>query len=229
MPARARILLVEDDAPMREALAEQLSLHEEFEVVGTGTGAEAIERIGREHFDVILLDVGLPDIDGREVCRLIRRKSIQTPVIMLTARDGDADVILGLDAGANDYVIKPFDLGILLARIRTHMRQHEHSEDATLQIGPYTFHPPARTLRHNATKREIMLSDKESAIVKYLYRAGDGVVACETLYAEIWDHGATLATHTLQTHIYRLRQKIEDDPSKPRIIVSEMGGYRIVR
>ena len=229
MPARARILLVEDDAPMREALAEQLSLHEEFEVVGTGTGAEAIERVGREHFDVILLDVGLPDIDGREVCRLIRRKRIQTPIIMLTARDGDADVILGLDAGANDYVVKPFDLGNLLARIRSHMREHEHSEDATLQIGPYTFRPPARTLRHNATKREILLSDKESAIVKYLYRASDGVVACDTLYAEIWDHSAALTTHTLQTHIYRLRQKIEDDPSKPRIIVSEMGGYRLVR
>jgi len=229
MPARARILLVEDDAPMREALAEQLSLHEEFEVVGTGTGAEAIERIGRENFDIVLLDVGLPDIDGREVCRLIRRKSNQTPVIMLTARDGDADVILALDAGANDYVIKPFDLGILLARIRSQMRRHEHSEDATLQIGPYTFRPAARTLRHNATRREILLSDKESAILKYLCRAGEAVVSCETLYTEIWNHTAALATHTLQTHIYRLRQKIEDDPSRPRIIVSELGGYRIVR
>jgi DNA-binding response OmpR family regulator len=229
MAPRARILLVDDDTPMRETLAEQLSLHEEFEVAEAETGTEAIERIGRENFHMVLLDVGLPDIDGREVCRLIRRKNIQIPVIMLTGRDGDADVILGLDAGANDYVIKPFDLGILIARIRTHLRQHEQSEDARLQIGPYTFRPTAHTLRHNTTRKEIPLSNKESAILKFLYGAGDEVVACETLYSEIWEHNAALTTHTLQTHIYRLRQKIEDNPAKPGIIVSELGGYRIVR
>ncbi len=229
MATRTKVLIVDDDAEMRRTLAEQLELHEEFEILQADSGADALDRITREHVDMVLLDVGLPDMDGREVCRLIRRRGIQVPVIILTGKDGDADAILGLDSGANDYVIKPFHMGVLLARIRAQLRQHEHSENAAFTIGPYTFRPTARRLVHNKTRKEVSLSDKENAILKQLYRAGDTVVGCETLYSEIWDHNQTLATHTLQTHIYRLRQKIEEDPSKPAILISELGGYRIVR
>ena len=224
-----KILLVEDDAEMRQALIAQLRLREDFLTVAVEGGGDALARIGEEHFDIVLLDVGLPDLDGREVCRLIRRKGIQVPVIMLTGMDSDADMILGLASGANDYIVKPFKIGVLLARIRAHLRQHEASEDAAFVIGPYTFRPNMRTLRHNETKEEITLSEKENAILKYLYRAGDVVVGCDTLYSEIWDHSAALTTHTLQTHIYRLRQKIEEDPANPKILVSELGGYRVVR
>ena len=224
-----RILLVEDDPEMQKSLLDQLALHEEFEITAANDGTSALEIVGAEHFDMILLDVGLPDMDGRDTCRLIRRKGIHTPVIMLTGLDSDADIILGLDAGANDYVVKPFKMGILLARVRAHLGQHEASEDASFNLGPYSFRPSIRTLIHRESKKEILLSDKECAILRYLYRAGDKVVGCDTLYSEVWNHAAPLATHTLQTHIYRLRQKIEPNPADPSILVSEAGGYRVKR
>lgn len=229
MAARINILLVDDDDGMREALVAQLALHEDFETAEAYDGATALEMVSDQNFDMVLLDIGLPDMDGRDVCRLIRRKGIHIPVILLTGMESDADVILGLDSGANDYVVKPFKMGVLLARIRAHLRQHEASEDASFVLGPYTFRPSARLLVEKETQREVSLSDKECAILKFLYRAGETAVGCDTLYSEVWDHAAPLATHTLQTHIYRLRQKIERNPSNPEILVSEGGGYRVIR
>lgn len=223
------ILIVEDDADFRRTLADQLRLHEEFDVEEAGTGAAAIAGAEKNTYNAILLDVVLPDMDGRDVCRLLRRKGIHAPVIMLTGLDGDADTVLGLDSGANDYVTKPFKLGVLLARLRAHIRQHEMSEDASFAVGPYMFRPAIKVLQRSDGKKDIGLSDKENAILKQLYRAGDTAVTCEALYADIWDHSSTLMTHTLQTHIYRLRQKIEANPSEPQILLSEQGGYRLAR
>ncbi|MBT5047899.1 MAG: response regulator transcription factor [Rhodospirillaceae bacterium] len=226
---RVNVLLVEDEDEMRDTLSSQLALHEDFDIFPAEDGAHALEIVSQRHFDVILLDVGLPDMDGRDVCRLMRRKGVHAPIIMLTGMQSDADIILGLDSGANDYVLKPFRIGVLLARIRAHLRQHEASEDASFSVGPYTFKPSSRLLINRETGKEVSLSDKECSILKFLYRAGDSVVSCDTLYSEIWDHAAPLATHTLQTHIYRLRQKIETDPGNPQILISEGGGYRVVR
>lgn len=223
------ILIVEDDEPFRQTLAEQLRLHEEFEVEEAGTGAAAIAGAEKTHYNAILLDIGLPDMDGRDVCRLLRRKGIHAPVIMLTGLGSDADTVLGLDSGANDYVTKPFKLGVLLARLRAHIRQHEMSEDASFTVGPYVFRPAIKVLERRDGQKDISLSEKENAILKQLYRAGDIAVTCEALYADIWDHSAALMTHTLQTHIYRLRQKIEENPSEPQILLSEHGGYRLAR
>ncbi len=131
MTTGKRVLLVDDDATLLQMLGEQLQLHEEFTTIGTKTGAEALELAKADHFDVIILDVGLPDMDGREVCRLMRRNGVTSPIIMLTGADTDSDTILGLDSGANDYVTKPFRLGVLLARLRAHIRQHERSDDAS--------------------------------------------------------------------------------------------------
>tara|TARA_R110000787_G_scaffold8895_41_gene30725 strand:+ start:888 stop:1577 length:690 start_codon:yes stop_codon:yes gene_type:complete len=229
MANEVNVLIVEDDEDLRTGLAEQLWLHEDYHSVAVGSARDALTATEKQHFDIVLLDIGLPDMDGREACRLMRRHGLHAPVIMLTGMDGDADVILGLDSGANDYVVKPFRIGVLLARIRAQLRQHESSEDAVFSLGPYIFRPSARRLVDRESQREILLSEKECAIVKYLYRAGDVPVACDTLYNEIWGHNAPLMTHTLQTHIYRLRQKIEADPANPQIIKSETGGYRIVR
>lgn len=223
------ILIVEDDAEFRQTLAEQLRLHEEFDVEEADTGAAAIAGAEKNNYNAILLDIGLPDMDGRDVCRLLRRKGVHAPVIMLTGLDGDADTVLGLDSGANDYVTRPFRLGVLLARLRAHIRQHEMSEDASFSVGPYLFRPAVKVLQRNDGGKDISLSEKENAILKQLYRAGDTAVTCEALYADIWDHSASLMTHTLQTHIYRLRQKIEENPSEPQILLSEHGGYRLAR
>jgi DNA-binding response OmpR family regulator len=147
------ILIVEDDADFRHTLAQQLRLHEEFEVKEASTGEAAIADAEKTNFNAILLDVGLPDVDGRDVCRVLRRKGIHAPVIMLTALDGDADTVLGLDSGANDYVTKPFRLGVLLARLRAHIRQHEMSEDASFSVGPYIFRPAIKVLQRNNGKK----------------------------------------------------------------------------
>ncbi len=223
-----RILMVDDDDALRNSLAEQLQLHEEFQTREVGTATEAMEVVKDEHFDAVLLDVGLPDMDGREACRLLRRAGVKAPIIMLTAADSDADAILGLDAGANDYVTKPFRLGVLLARLRAQLRQHEQSEDAVFTIGPYTFKPAGKLLLNEEGNAKIRLTEKETAILKYLYRAGDKVVGRDTLLGEVWGYNAGVTTHTLETHVYRLRQKIEADPSNAEILVTEPGGYRLV-
>jgi DNA-binding response OmpR family regulator len=222
------LLLVDDDEPFRQMLSEQLKLHEEFTIIEAATGAETMEKAQAGYFDVIILDIGLPDMDGRDLCRLMRRAGIKAPIIMLTGAGTDADTILGLDAGANDYVTKPFRLGVLLARIRAHIRQHERSDDAHFTIGPYTFQPGAKILLDTESKKKVRLTDKEAAILKYLYRANEKVVGREILLDEVWGYNAGVTTHTLETHVYRLRQKIERDPSNARILVTEQGGYRLV-
>ena len=221
-----KILIVDDDEILREMLQEQLSLHEEFEVRDVENGTEALKAIEEDHYDLVLLDVDMPDMDGREVCKIMRRRGYKGPVIMLTAKDSEADTILGLDSGANDYVTKPFRLPVLLARMRAHLRQFENSEDAVFRIGPYTF-KPAQKMLLTEDGRRIRLTEKETAILKFLYRAGGRTVTRETLLHEVWGYNAGVTTHTLETHIYRLRQKIEKEPSRAEILLTESGGYRL--
>jgi DNA-binding response OmpR family regulator len=223
-----KLLLVDDDAALRASLTEQLSLHQEFTTIEAATAADALQAVKDHLFDLVLLDVGLPDMDGRELCRVLRRNGVKAPVIMLTGAGGEADTILGLDAGANDYVTKPFRLGVLLARIRAQLRAHERSEDAVFQIGKYTFRPSAKLLIDGTTQKKIRLTEKEAAILKYLYRAGDRVIGRDVLLNEVWGYNPSVTTHTLETHVYRLRQKIERDPAKAEILVTEPGGYRLV-
>ncbi len=226
MAQQKTILVVDDDAELRGALAEQLHLHEEFRTVEAGAGGEGV-RLGRElKPDLILLDVDLPDMDGRETCRLLRKAGVSSPVIMLTAASGDSDTILGLDAGANDYVTKPFKFAVLLARIRAQLRSHEQSEDAIFHIGPYEFRPASKLLT-DARGKKVRLTEKETNILKYLYRAGGKAVSREELLTEVWGYNAGVTTHTLETHVYRLRQKVEPDPSSAKILLTEAGGYRL--
>lgn len=222
-----KILMVDDDEDLREALADQLVLTEDFDVFEAEDGARGLEKAREAIYDLVILDVGLPDMDGRELCRLMRKQGVKCPILMLTGHDTDADTILGLDAGANDYVSKPFKFPVLLARIRAQLRQHEQSEDAVFQLGPYTFRPAIKMLLTEEDKK-IRLTEKETNILKYLYRATDGVVARDVLLHEVWGYNAGVTTHTLETHIYRLRQKIEPDPSNARLLVTESGGYRLV-
>lgn len=226
MPTPKTLLIIDDDDDLREALAEQLALHEEFKTVQAATATEGV-RLGREiRADLILLDVDLPDMDGREACRLLRKDGVSTPVIMLTAQSSDSDTVLGLDAGANDYVTKPFRFAVLLARIRAHLRSHEQSEDAVFAIGPYSFRPAGKMLVDERGKK-VRLTEKETNILKYLYRAGAKPVSREELLTEVWGYNAGVTTHTLETHIYRLRQKIEPEPGQARLLLTDAGGYRL--
>jgi len=207
-------------------LSEQLLMMEDFDVYEGNSGAAALEKVKQQSYDLLVLDVGLPDTDGRELCRLIRKQGVKCPIVMLTGHDTDSDTILGLDAGANDYITKPFKFPVLLARMRAQLRQHEQSEDAIFTLGPYTFKPSIKILV-TAEDKKIRLTEKETNILKFLYRATEDVVPRDILLHEVWGYNAGVTTHTLETHIYRLRQKIEPDPSKASILITENGGYRL--
>ncbi|GGC27633.1 DNA-binding response regulator [Siccirubricoccus deserti] len=223
------LLIVDDDAALRATLAEQLSLDGEFAPAEAATAEEAQQMLAdaAARFDAVLLDIGLPDGDGRELCTLLRRQGIKIPIIMLTGADGEQDVVRGLDAGANDYIAKPFRLNELLARLRAQLRVYDNSEDAVFVIGPYSFRPSSKLLLEQARNRKIRLTEKESAILKYLYRAGGRPVGRQILLNEVWGYNSAVTTHTLETHIYRLRQKIEPDPTNARLLLTEGGGYKL--
>lgn len=229
MAGERPILIVDDDRALRETLAEQLSVAGEFAPAEATSLAEAEQKIAaaESRFDAILMDVTLPDGDGRDFCAKLRRQGVHVPIIMLTGADDEQDVVRGLEAGANDYVAKPFRLAELLARLRAQLRIFENSEDAVFTIGPYTFRPAAKLLVEQARNRKIRLTEKEAAILKFLYRAGPRPVGRQILLNEVWGYNAAVTTHTLETHVYRLRQKIEPDPQNARLLVTEGGGYRL--
>jgi DNA-binding response OmpR family regulator len=226
MTART-ILIVDDDADLRAILVEQLSLYEEFQIIEEDNATKGIQAARNGVVDLLIMDVGLPDMDGREAIKLLRKGGFKAPVIMLTGHDTDSDTILGLESGANDYVTKPFRFAVLLARIRAQLRQHEQSEDATFVVGPYTFKPGQKMLI-DGKGGKIRLTEKEVAIIKYLYRAGGKVITRDVLLEEVWGYNSGVTTHTLETHVYRLRQKIEHDPSNSAILVTESGGYKLI-
>jgi DNA-binding response OmpR family regulator len=227
MCTEKRVLIVDDKTLLLEMLSEQLQLHQEFVPSVATSGAEALKLTKKKCFDVIILNVSLPDIDGREVCRSMRSGGIKSPIIMLAGVDTDADVILSFNVGANDHITKPFRFVVLLAKMRTHIRQHEHSDNKVLTIGPYSFQPGAQLLLEKETNKKVRLTEKETAILKYLYQVGDNVVGRDVLLDKVWGYNAEVTTHTLETHLYRLRQKIEENPCDARILLTEPGGYRL--
>jgi len=226
MPSAKRVLLVDDDLMLRGSLAEQLATEGPYNIIEAANCAEARQRGQDGLYEFMILDVGLPDGDGRHLCRAFRDSGVTAPIILLTAADSDADTIEGLKSGANDYVTKPFRFAVLMARVHAHLRSHGQSEEAVYRIGPYTFRPSAKVLL-DAKEKKIRLTEKETNILKFLYRSGE-TVPRETLLHEVWGYNPAVTTHTLETHIYRLRQKIEANPGQARILVTESGGYRLM-
>ncbi|RLQ89003.1 response regulator transcription factor [Notoacmeibacter ruber] len=221
------ILVVDDDDTLRQTLVEQLGLYDEFEIIEASSATDGINAARTNVVDLIIMDVNLPDLDGREAVKMLRKAGLRTPIIMLTAQDTDSDTILGLEAGANDYITKPFRFAVLLARIRAQLRQFDQSEDASFTVGPYIFKPKQKAL-FDSNDAKIKLTEKEANIIRYLIRADQRVVTRDTLLEEVWGYNSGVSTHTLETHVYRLRQKIERDPSNCEIIVTEGGGYKLV-
>jgi DNA-binding response OmpR family regulator len=226
MSAAKTLLLIDDDEDLRGALKEQFELYDAFTIQEASNATDGITLAKSGRIDLILLDVDLPDMDGRDACKLMRRDGVRAPVVMLTGQTTDADTILGLDSGANDYVTKPFKFSVLLARVRAHLRSFEQSEDAIFQVGPYEFRPSTKLLT-DGDGRKVRLTEKETNILKYLYRSSGKSVGREELLSEVWGYNSNVTTHTLETHVYRLRQKIEPDPANSRLLLTETGGYRL--
>jgi DNA-binding response OmpR family regulator len=226
MTTKRRILVVDDDPDLRLSLRRPLTA-EGYLITeaGNATDGAAAATAPTSRFDVIILDLGLPDGDGRDLCAELRRQGVRVPIILLTGLDDEHEVVRGLDAGANDYVTKPFRMSELLARVRAQMRVHDISEDAELAIGPFRFRPGDRLLIEPEGMR-VRLTGKEAAVLKYLFRAG-GPVSRTELLRHVWGYHASATTHTVETHIYRLRQKLEGDPVRMRLLLNEEGGYRL--
>ena len=223
------VLIVGRDAGERTFLKDALTLYEELGGIETETGLSALELVQRRQVKSALIDVDLPDIDGRDLCRLMRRRGIKIPIILLSAHATDADVILALDSGASDYVTKPFRTDVLLARLRAQHRYFEQLDDAIFPIGPYAFRPSTKILTDKKTAKKIHLTEHEAAILKCLYRMGGRPAQLNTLMGEIWGQKADVSPHAVETHIYRLRKKLEPDPNRLQLLVTEPDGYRLVR
>ena len=223
------VLVVEDDPVLSDLLVEQLAVDGEFSANAVGSATEALARLrgSPPYYDALLLDIGLPDADGCALCQSLREIGLRQPIIMLTGSDAEADVVRALDAGANDYIAKPFRLAELLARLRAQLRSFESSGDAWLSIGPYQFHPASRALVHPGDGRQIKLTEKEAAILKCLHRAGTRPVSRQALLDTVWGFQTGVSTHTLETHIYRLRRKMEPNPNQTTLLITEGGGYRL--
>tara|TARA_B100000029_G_scaffold501931_1_gene576311 strand:+ start:227 stop:916 length:690 start_codon:yes stop_codon:yes gene_type:complete len=228
MTQEKSLLTIGDDELLRQILVEQLQLNKEYAVTEAETGKEAIYYTQTKHIDAILLDTELKDIDAYELCGQMRATGVAAPIIILSENQRDLDTIRGLDAGANDFIPKPIKIDVLLARLRAHIRQYEQSEHAVFKFARYSFRPGARVLIDNDTQKETRLTDKETEIIKFLYRSNGKVVSKIVLLDEVWGYNVGMTTHTLETHIYRLRQKIEKDPSSSQILVTESNGYRLV-
>lgn len=223
------ILVVEDDADTRAMLTHRLGEDFGVPVAAAGTLQEAEILLTDESncIGAVILDVGMPDGDGCDLCARMRREGHKMPIIILTASDAEEDIIRGLEAGANDYIAKPFRINELLARLRAHLRIFQSSEDAAFPVGPYIFHPAKKLLQGSITKRRIRLTEKEAAILKYLYHSDARSVDRQKLLHEVWGYNSAVATHTLETHIYRLRVKIEDNPRTPLLLITDSQGYRL--
>jgi DNA-binding response OmpR family regulator len=221
-----RILIVDDNAELREALVDQLTLHAEFDAFAVESGTGGLHAAKAGAIDLVLMDVGLPDVDGRDAVRILRKNGFKAPIILLSGHDTDSDIILGLESGANDYIAKPFRFDVLLARIRAQLREHETSEDVVLNIGSHTFRPGNKLLT-NSKGTKVRLTEKETAILRRLSRARPLAVSREMLLQEVWGYNSSVTTHTLETHIYRLRQKVEMDPGSPSVLITQSGGYKL--
>jgi len=223
------VLIVEDNDALRQVLVDHLVATSDFQPIEAASLTEARQHLGAPNarFDAIILDLNLPDGDGCDFCVQLRQQGHNMPIIMLTASAEDADVVRGLDAGANDYVSKPFRINELLARLAAQLRLFDNSEDAVFTIGAFTFRPGAKLLEKPEKSERIRLTDKEVGVLKFLYRTGNRVVSRQVLLNEVWGYNAAITTHTLETHIYRLRQKIEVDPTDCRLLMTVPGGYQL--
>ena len=221
-----RLLIVDDDAYLRATLRQQLLVEGFNNVFDVGVIANFDNVLSHANPDLILLDIQMPDGNSIDICQRLRRNGFAKPIVMLIAKGAEGDIVLGLEAGANDYIIKPLRLGELIARIRNQLRQFRASDDAEFEIGNLSFVPANKMLYEIGSDRMQALTEKEATILKFLYRASPNDVTKDELLAEVWGFQNGISTHTLETHIYRLRKKISRLTKKQLVLTIEKG-YRL--
>jgi len=226
---KKKILIIEDEEELVKGLKLNLDL-DGYDVIWAFDGEEGIRRALEEAPDLMILDIMLPKKDGLEVCQELRRQSITTPIIMLTAKSEEVDKVVGLEIGADDYITKPFSIRELLARVKAHLRRGEREEKSAPLI--YRFDDLEIDFNHFKVvrqEREFDLTSLEVEILKYFVSHRGEVVSRETLLNKIWGYEKYPSTRTIDNHILKLRKKLEGDPSKAKYIISVYGeGYRFI-
>jgi len=218
-----RILFVEDDQGLQLTLGDRLA-REGYAVEAVTTGEPAIERARRQRYDLVLLDVMLPTVDGFEVCATLRRAGIDTPIIMLTARGQVRDRVRGLELGADDYVVKPFEMAELLARIHARVRRTSHR---VVRFGDVTVDVPGARIERGGAAVE--LGGKELALLCYLVERIGTPLSRDELLEQVWGYKAATSSRTLDVHVASLRRKLEPEPHRPRHLITVHGlGYKLV-
>jgi two-component system response regulator MtrA len=221
--ARGRVLVVDDDAALSEMLGIVLR-GEGFEPVFCADGAQAVQAFRDSRPDIVLLDLMLPGMDGIDICRAIRQDS-GVPIVMLTARGDTVDVVVGLEAGADDYIVKPFKPKELVARIRARVRRHEDSSTANLAIGDLIIDDNAHTVTRAGLP--LALTPLEFDLLVCLAKKPGQVFTREVLLQEVWGYRHAADTRLVNVHVQRLRAKIEDDPDQPEVVLTVRGvGYK---
>ncbi len=224
-----RVLLVDSDTAAGDALTDELTRHG-FEVTRVATAQDAIglALFAELPFDALLTELALPDMTGRDLCRRLRESALQLPILVLSSCSDLQDIVGALDAGADDYLVKPYRIMSLLARLRAHARSHARNSFAAKRVGSLSFVADKRQVQGPAANRPVRLTVKEAELFQYLWEAKGKPVGRVQLMREVWGNDTDLESHAVEATIYRLRQKIEPDPSRPRFLLKSSAGYALV-
>jgi DNA-binding response OmpR family regulator len=221
-----KILLINNDKDLGEALAFQLTLDKKYEIVETSGETSAFSQISNNFCDLVIVNSQSSALNGYNLIKSLRLAGFKKPIIMLINQNNNLDIADDQNRKADEYINKPFRYPVLLKSIETQLHKFKKSENTKYSIGNYIFKPKSKILESNK-KRSIRLTEKENNILKFLYKHIGNIVSRETLLHEVWGYNSKVTTHTLETHIYRLRQKIEDDPSEACLLITETGGYKL--
>ena len=226
MNPSTNILLINNDKDLGDALAFQLSLGEKYQIIETDNETSVLAQINNNLCDLIIINSQSSTLKRYNLTKSLRTAAYKKPIIMLINRNSNLDIPDYQSHKADEYIVKPFRYPVLLKSIETQLHKFKKSENTQYNIGNYVFKPNSKILESNEN-RSIRLTEKENNILKFLYKNLGNFISREILLHEVWGYNSTVTTHTLETHIYRLRQKIEDDPSNACFLITEPGGYKL--
>jgi len=224
--ASTKILLINNDKDLGEALAFQLPLSEKYQIIETSDETRTLTQINNNFCDLVIINSQSSALKECNLTKSLRLAGYKKPIIMLINRNSNLDIPDDQSHKADEYIVKPFRYPVLLKSIETQLHKFKKSENTQYNIGNYVFKPNSKILESNEN-RSIRLTEKENNILKFLYKNLGNFISREILLHEVWGYNSTVTTHTLETHIYRLRQKIEDDPSNACFLITEPGGYKL--
>jgi len=224
MSSSTKILLVNSDRDLSDALIYQLSLNDKYQIIESNEDNVFIQ-VNNNSFNIVIINSQPSKLNGHNLTKKLRTSGFKNPIIMLITQSDASNVDNKLTIEVNEYIIKPFKYPALLKSIELQLRQFGKSEDTQHNIGSYVFKPNSKVLE--SKNKSVRLTEKENDILKFLYQNLETIVSREILLHEVWGYNSKVTTHTLETHIYRLRQKIEIDPANACFLITETGGYRL--